>query len=262
MLKNSKVCLLKSIIILASGLLMSFTWGDTLARKMQQGNDLFAAGKYAEALQAYTEADVNSVAGDPRLPNLYYNIGNTLTQQGQFDQAAAMYQKALEASKDSRFKADVEYNSGNALLKKRDYQKAIDAYKKALESNPKHAQARQNMEMATKLVQQQQQQNQEQKQDKQQQQQQNQQNQQQDQQNQPQQSKPENQQTPQPKDQPQAQPTPTQAAQAAQEQQTPADKEQQLSKEEALRVLDALDQKEKLKQQAEQVPPRPVEKDW
>jgi len=112
-----------------------------------KGNTLFDAGKYDEALQAYTEADVNSNAGDPRLPKLYNNMGNTLYHQGKYDQAAAMYQKALEASQDSRFKADVQYNAGNVWLKQHDYPKALEAYKKALELNPKHAQAKQNKEM-------------------------------------------------------------------------------------------------------------------
>jgi len=239
-------------IILFSWCLMGFNWGDILARNTKKGNELFDSGQYDEALQAYTDADVDSNAGDPRLPKLYNNMGNTLYQQGKYDQAAAMYQKALEASENSRFKADVRYNAGNAWLKQGDYQKALEAYKQALELNPKHLQAKRNKEIVEKLIvepppQQQQQQNQDQK---------NEENkeEQQDQQQQQSQDQEQNQQ-----DEEQAQ---EQEQQAAEKPENPEDKEKQLSKEEALRILDALKEKEKLRQQKVQLPPRPVEKDW
>ena len=95
---------------------MGFTWGDPLARNTKKGNQLFEAGKYEEALQAFIEADVNSTPGDPRLPQLYQNIGNTLTKLGKIEEAIAMYKKADDASKSAAFKADAQYNSGNAWI--------------------------------------------------------------------------------------------------------------------------------------------------
>jgi Ca-activated chloride channel homolog len=252
--------ILLSLIICFSWCLLGFTWGDLLARNTKKGNNLFDTGQYDEALQAYTEADVNSKTGDPRLPKLYNNMGNTLYQQGKYDQAVAMYQKALEASHDNRFKADVQYNAGNVWFKQRDYQKALESYKQALKLNPKHPQAKQNKELVEKLIvkpppqQQQQQQDQENKEknkEQQNQQQQQSQDQEQNQQEEEQKTQPEKQQQPQEQEQ-----------QAAKKPENPEDREKQLSKEEALRILDALKEKEKLQQQKFQSLPRPVEKDW
>ncbi len=104
-------------LLLLSAFGLGFKWGDTLARQMRKGNQAFETGNYEEALKAYTEADVNSQADDPRLPQLYNNMGTTFYQQGQYEQSAAMYQKALEASQNSDFKADVSFNSGNSRFK-------------------------------------------------------------------------------------------------------------------------------------------------
>lgn len=250
--------ILYSGLIGISCFLAGFSWGDTLARNIKKGNKLFDDGQYEEALRAYTEADVNSDANDPRLPQLYQNMGNTLYQQGSYDQAVAMYQKALEASDNGKFNADVHYNSGNTRLKQKDFQKALEAYTQALELNPKHQQARQNKAMVEKLIAQQQQQQQqcqnpENKDTKDQQQ-----EQQSQEQNQEQQKE---QQPPQQQDEQQTQEQ-EQQPQPAQEQPAGEDKEQQLSEEEALRILDALKEKEELLQQETPMPPRPVEKDW
>ena len=240
-------------LILFSWCLMGFNWGDILARNTKKGNELFNEGQYDKALQAFTAADVNSKANDPRLPKLYMNMGNTLAKQGKYDQAVAMYQQAFEASDDANFRADAQYNAGNAWLKQGQYQQALKAYQQALELNPKHLQAQQNKELVEKLIvqppPQQQQQSQNDKNDKEQQ----------------EQNKPEEQQSPQENQQQNKRQNQEQNKQQNQEKQaaeTQETKEQQLSKEEALRILDALKEKEKLQQQRLQIPSRPVEKDW
>ena len=251
------------VLMLLSWSLVGFTWGDILARKTAKGNELFEAGKYDEALQAFTEADVNSKAGDPRLPRLYMNMGNTLVKQGNPEQAAAMYQKAFEASDKAGFKADVQYNSGNAWFRQQQYQQALESYEHALELNPQHLQAQQNKAIVEQLVEQQQEQ-QEQEQEQEQNGENNEEQQNQDQQqsqNQEEEQKPEEEQQ---EDQEQEQQNQEQneERQAAEAQESEEDKEQELSKEEALRILDALKEKEQLRQQPVQIPPRPVEKDW
>lgn len=259
MKNNAARMMAVGLLLWCSWCLVGFTWGDSLARNVKKGNQLFRAGQYEQALQAFTEADVNSQAGDPRLPQLYKNIGNTLTKLGKFTEAAAMYNKADDASQNAAFKADVRYNSGNAWMKQQQYQQAVEAYKQALDLKPNHREARQNKELAEKLlVQQQKQQKQQQnnqnneQQKKEQQQQQSSQNQQNQPQNKPQQEQDKQQQTP--EDQ--------QEQQTAQAQESPKGEERQLPKEEALRILDALKEKEQSQQQQHQVAPRPVEKDW
>jgi Ca-activated chloride channel family protein len=245
-------------IILSSAFVFGFTWGDTLARQMRKGNEAFEAGNYKDALKAYTEADVNSKTNDPRLPKLYNNMGTALSRQGQHEQAVAMYQKALEASQDAGFKADVLFNSGNSWFQQGDYQKAVEAYKQALEQNPRHLEALHNKQIVEQLIEQQQQQ-QQQQQENQNQQQQQENDQQQEGQSQDQQQQEQEQPTPQPEEQKPQEQQPEEAQPLKKDEKK---EEQELSEEEALRVLDALMEKEQLQQEQRQVPPRPVEKDW
>ena len=260
LMKTRTVCL---YLVLCSWCVMGFTWGDALSRNTKKGNELFEAGKYEDALQAFTEADVNSKSGDPRLPKLYKNMGNTYAGLGKYDQAAAMYQKALEASDSSAFKADVQYNAGNAWFKQQQYQQALESYQQALELNPKHEQAQKNKELVEKLVVRQQQQQQQNQQDQKNQQQQQDQQQSQNQQNEKNSEDEQEQQQNQEKEQQeQQQEQQAQEQQTAEAKESPEDKEQQLSEEEALRILDALKEKEQLQQQQVQSAPRPVEKDW
>lgn len=251
---------------------LGFTWGDPLARQMRKGNEAFEAGQYEEALQAYTEADVSSRAGDPRLPRLYNNMGAALAAQGLYDQAEAMYQKALEASQESGMKADALFNAGNSRLKQNNLQGALDAYTQSLKENPQHRQALYNKQVVEQLIEQQKQQQKQQQEKEQQQQQQNQkQSNDQSQDGQPQDEQPQN------DGQPTPQPTPSATPAEQQKPPDPGEQEQQeaqaaeqgdeqpeqdLSEEEALRILDALMEKERLHQEQRRVPPRPVEKDW
>jgi Ca-activated chloride channel family protein len=168
-----------------------------------------------------------------------------------------MYQKALEASKNNRFKADIQYDTGNVWFKQGDYQKALEAYKQVLELNPKHLQAKQNKELLEKLIvkppPQQQHQDQKNKENE---------EEEQNQQQQQSQDQEQNQQEEEQKPQQDEQQPQEQEQQTSEKPESPEDKEKQLSKEEALRILDALEEKEKLQQQQRKLPPRPVEKDW
>ena len=262
LMKNNATRMMAVGLLWCSWCLVGFTWGDPLARNVKKGNQLFRAGQYEQALQAFTEADVNSHAGDQRLPQLYKNIGNTLTKLGKFTEAAAMYKKADDASQNAAFKADARYNSGNAWMKQQQYQQAVEAYKQALDLNPNHREARQNKELAEKLLVQQQEQHKQQQNNQNNEQQKKEQQQQQSSQNQQHQPQNNQQQQDKPKEEQDKQQQKPEEQQTAQAQESPKGEERQLPKEEALRILDALKEKEQSQQQQHQVAPRPVEKDW
>lgn len=59
--------------------------------KFQQGIDLDAEGKTAEAIEFYREA----VQICPEMPQAYYNLGVDLAMQGQNDQAIRAWRRAV-----------------------------------------------------------------------------------------------------------------------------------------------------------------------
>ncbi|HZN04764.1 MAG TPA: VWA domain-containing protein [Candidatus Polarisedimenticolia bacterium] len=137
-----------------------------VASRNNEGNQKYEQKKYDEALRLYTDAQ----ALKPSAPELHYNIGNVLFRKGEFDKAIEEYLRAQSAASPGLRQAAV-YNQGNAHLQQGKLQDAVNAYVQALRLDPKDQEAKRNLELALRLLeeqkkQQQQQQQQQQPQDK------------------------------------------------------------------------------------------------
>jgi Ca-activated chloride channel family protein len=159
---------------------------------MRQGNSLYNRGKYDEALSRYQMAEVL----EPDATTIHFNLGNTLFRLGRYQEAARELELVMIDKKPAR-RANALYNTGNVAFKAGQLDAAIKAYTGALAINPSDKQAKQNLEFCLKKKQEQQNQpdssQQKQQQNQQQQQQQQPQQQQQQQQQQPQQGMDKNQ---------------------------------------------------------------------
>ncbi len=167
----------------------------------------------------YTQAEIDYRRGLGKNKESFsanYNLGNALYKQGKFQDAIGQYLQAGKLANNEKDKSRIAstlHNIGNSMYNMGQYDKALDSYKNALKLNPKDEETRYNMAL-TQLKLKQQQQNQQQ--DKQ-----NQQNQQQQQQQQQEQK------------------------QDQQQQQNQQPSPNQMSKEQAERLLQALQQDEK-----------------
>jgi Ca-activated chloride channel family protein len=221
--------------------------------KVRAGNKVYRDGDFPKAFSLYREA-LGDTARPPRNAyGAYYNGANALYQQKQFGRAIDYYQRSF--SPDSVLNGRMLYNRGNALLKSGRAAEAVESYVQALHYLPDDEDIRHNLEMAVLQKQQQQQQQQQnqdgnEKQDRKQNQQgsqpdssradQDRDSQQQEQQQQQQeQQQNESQQQPQQEQPPRDAPPDSSAAPPSEEQM------QQLSKEDAMRILQALEDREK-----------------
>lgn len=228
-------------LILMSVLMLGGVAGaDTARSVVAEGNALYAKGKHEAALQKYTRAQ----ALLPNDPLLSYNMGDVFFRQKDYDKAIESYGKAAQAP-DKALAEAACYNAGNAQFAKEDYLKAIEMYKQALQLDPEDRDAKANLELARRKLKEQ---SKPQERDQQQQQQQTQQQQkdQQQQQSQDQKDQGERQQQPQPKP----------GEEKKDDQQGEGAKTQKLSKEDAERILQALQNKDKdeQKKQKEKLP--------
>lgn len=190
----------------------------------------------------YTEAEVNYRRGLSKNDQSFeghFNLGDALFKQEKFPEALEQYtqaEKLLKANDklskeqlDERL-ADTYHNMGNALYAQQQYDKAVTAYQQSLRLDPKDNDTRYNLVKAMQQLQQQQ--NQQQNQDQ--------------QQNQEQQQQ--------------------QQEQNNQDQQTPPEQNnEQMDKETAEQILQALEQDEQETQeklQRQQGKKRRVEKEW
>lgn len=243
------------IIIIILFTFLSGLYGQALRKKVVAGNQLYTEEKYDEALNKYIDAQVHS----PESPLLKFNIGDAQYKKAKYEEAIKEFEASL-SSEDVLKQAQSYYNMGNSLYRLNKLPEAIAAYKKSLELNPNDEDAKYNLEFVRKKLkdeaqkQQQNPQQQNQNQDQQQQQQQNQdeqkQEQEQDQQQQQQQEQEQEQ----------------EQQEEQQQQQQPQQAEQQdISKEDAERILNSLNEdEEKMKDARKQKMPGniSVSKDW
>ena len=131
--------------------------------KLRAGNHAYADRKYDRAFDLYRQALGDSARPPANAPGVFYNGGNALYQQKKYDRAIDYYQRSFSA--DSVLTGRMLYNRGNALLKSGRAGEAVESYIQALQYLPDDEDARHNLEMALAQKQQQQQDKQQKKQD-------------------------------------------------------------------------------------------------
>ena len=153
-LENRKNTILISLLLM---LVFPFMMQAQTERKLiRDGNKSYDARKYSDAEIAYRKSlakNKESFAGN-------YDLGNAFYKQQKFDEAQSQFQKSLAGKNLSKEdKSKIYHNLGNSLLEAKKYPESIEAYKNALRMNSKDNDTRYNLAYAQSMLQQQQQQN-------------------------------------------------------------------------------------------------------
>ncbi|GAC1383162.1 MAG: hypothetical protein NVSMB45_10200 [Ginsengibacter sp.] len=131
------------IIIMFLGIGNS-VFGQSVNKKIIQGNDAYRAGNFQKAIDVYSmaqqDAPTNAIAS--------YNEGNALFKTDKQDEALNAYDNAIKNSTDLGTRSKAYYNKGVVLQKGKKLPECIEAYKYALRINPADEDARQNLERA------------------------------------------------------------------------------------------------------------------
>jgi Ca-activated chloride channel family protein len=124
---------------------------------IRQGNKLFLSNKFAEAEIAYRKA----LEKDPTSKEANYNLGTAQYQQQKFEDAITTFKKATVDYKGNKQKQAAGFhNLGNAYYMNKKTEEAIRAYKDALKLNPADMDTKYNLVLAMKEKQKQDQQKQ------------------------------------------------------------------------------------------------------
>jgi Ca-activated chloride channel homolog len=108
-------------------------------KEIKEGIKLYHNNKFEEASIKFEKASTN-----PELRKISsYNLGNSLYKSGKFPEASAAYLSGTEAAqlKDP----EAFHNIGNSLLQQKKYKESIEAYKNALKLNPNKDDSRYNL---------------------------------------------------------------------------------------------------------------------
>ncbi len=244
-LKNKLKYILTFFLIVIS----QESFGQSKRSLINDGVDQYKNEKFAEAEESFRKGldkEYESFVG-------HFNLGDALYKQENYQDALKSYQNAMAFAESDFQKSKVYHNVGNTLLKAQKVQESIEAYKNSLRLDPDDLETKYNLSYALNMLkqnqdQQQQQQNQDQNKDKQDQ-----------QQNQDQQNQDQN------KDEKQDQKQNQDQQQNQNQQQQQQQKKNEISKEEAERILQALkNNEEQLQKELRKKKGKPVKKskDW
>jgi Ca-activated chloride channel family protein len=140
------------LIILLSG---SQLFAQREKSYVKKGNDLYQQKRYKEAAELYSKAvekKKESVEGQ-------FNLGDANYKQKEYDKAVEQFTKIAESNKNKGIVARAYHNLGNTLLENNKLEESVEAYKKALLNNPKDEETRYNLVYALDKLKKQQQQN-------------------------------------------------------------------------------------------------------
>ncbi len=128
----------------------------------QQEKQFIREGNKKYEDKKYNESELNYKLGLNKNKDSYkatFNLGDAYYKQGKYEEAAEQFQMLTHraSSKDTLSRA--YHNLGNSLLQSKKYEESINAYKNALKNNPNDEDTRYNLAYAQKMLKQQQQQN-------------------------------------------------------------------------------------------------------
>jgi Ca-activated chloride channel family protein len=211
--------------------------------RVKSGNQYYKAGEYQKSLVLYQEALGDSTKAAENAEGVFYNEANALHMLGRYPEALEKYHESV--SDDTTQTGRMLYNRANTLVKLGKLPEAVESYLQSLAYLPDDEDARHNLELALRALE-------EQKQQQQQNQQQDQKNDQQKDQQQENQGQKDQQQKndkgeqPQQPDSTQIQPQPSPQDSASARPELPDSVQMvELSKEDALRLLKLLEEQEK-----------------
>lgn len=133
---------------------------DSASSSNKKGIKAYNMEEYEESVKQFTDALIEK----PNMPELRYNRGTALSELGKNDDALNELSIAAEKSENKQLSTSAYFNAGNTLFMNNNFQGAIEEYKKALKLDQSSGDIRHNLELAIrKLKEQQQQQKEEQK---------------------------------------------------------------------------------------------------
>ena len=146
MLKETLLCLL---LIFSASLN-----AQTDKKYIRKGNREYEKNKFSDSEISYRKA----IDKNKQSPDAVFNVGDALYKQNKYEEAGKQFIENANQSDNKMKKSSGLFNLGNSMLKANKLEESIDAYKNSLKLNPANNEAKYNLSYAQDLLRQQQQQ--------------------------------------------------------------------------------------------------------
>jgi len=140
--------LLFALVVAALFMFTRTANGQAERRHIREGNRLYQKEQFDESELSYRRA----LERDEDSPRARFNLGNSLYKQERFDEALRYYSDLADEIDDHLNLSKVYHNIGNSLLNSGQIEKSIEAYKEALRNNPDDQETRYNLAYARHLL--------------------------------------------------------------------------------------------------------------
>lgn len=118
------------------------------AQAAEHPDTLYRQGKYQEALSGYEKLDLDH----PKDISYRFNRGCAAYQLKDYQSAQAAFSSAYVRAQDEPVRFKAAYNLGNTAFLAGDLQSAVHSYKEALRLNPQDPDARYNLELTLRKI--------------------------------------------------------------------------------------------------------------
>jgi len=119
------------------------------AEQLRAGNSAYTDSNYTQAEEAYRK----SAADDPSSAKAAFNLGDALYRQERYEEAIEAFEKSYGKQSDPQQQSKSLQNLGNAHYQMKNYQEAAKAYGESLKLDPENEEARYNMAQALRRIQ-------------------------------------------------------------------------------------------------------------
>ena len=151
------------LLLIVAMVLLTLTplHGQKHKKYTRQGNRDYTESNFDNSEILYRRA----IDADPSFNKAVFNLGDALYKQEKYEEATDNFSQLSELELNKQALAESYYNMGNSLLKSGKIEESIDSYKNALRNDPANMEAKYNLAYAQDLLKQQQQQQQQQQND-------------------------------------------------------------------------------------------------
>jgi Ca-activated chloride channel family protein len=114
---------------------------------VRAGNKLYKENRFKDADSLYRMGMLDTASYKS-----IFNLGDALYKQGKYNEAADMFGAVAKKNQDLLVRAHAYHNLGNSYLGAKKYKESIEAYKNSLKLNPSDEDTRYNLAYAQKML--------------------------------------------------------------------------------------------------------------